>query len=72
MTTATHNMYLETDLSKIKQLAAKREDENFRFRAFLKVKDSNEVDSIVHRLHEKYVSLRSLSDCLQSDGGVEG
>jgi len=44
-------MYLETNLSKIKQKADEREDENFRFRSFLKGKDSGKVDNIVHRLH---------------------
>ena len=56
-------MYLETDLIKIKQLAAKREDENYRFRAFLKGKDGKNVDSIVHQLHEKYVSLIDCTTC---------
>jgi len=46
-------MYLETNLSKIKQKAAEREDENFRFRAFLKSKDSDKVDEIVHQLHKE-------------------
>ena len=56
-------MYLETDLIKIKQLAAEREDENYCFRAFLKEKDGKKVDSIVHRLHEKYVSLIDCTTC---------
>jgi len=46
-------MYLETNLSKIKQRAAERENENFRFRAFLKGKDSDKVDKIVHQLHKE-------------------
>jgi len=46
-------MHLETDLSKIKRLADIREDENFRFRTFLKGKDSVKIDSIVHRLHKE-------------------
>jgi len=37
-------MYLETDLIKIKQLATEHEDENYRFRAFLKEKDGKKVD----------------------------
>jgi Fe-S-cluster containining protein len=56
-------MYLETNLLKIKQLAAKREDENFRFRTFLKGKDPDKVDGIVHRLHEKYTSLIDCTTC---------
>lgn len=47
------NNYIETDLSKIKHLASIRENENIRFRIFLKGKDSDKVDSIVHRLHEE-------------------
>jgi len=46
-------MYLETNLSKIKQKAAEREDENYRFRTFLKGKDSDKVDEIVHHLHKE-------------------
>ena len=49
-------MPLETNLSKIKQIAAEREDENFRFRTFLKGKDAEKVDSVVHRLHTKITS----------------
>ena len=46
-------MYLETNLLKIKQIATEREDENFRFRAFLKGKDGDKVDEIVHQLHKE-------------------
>ena len=56
-------MPLETNLSKIKKIAAKREDENFRFRAFLKGKDSKEVDSVVHQLHTKIASQIDCSLC---------
>ncbi|MDR1130630.1 MAG: YkgJ family cysteine cluster protein [Prevotellaceae bacterium] len=48
-------MYIETNLLKIKKLADIREDENYRFRAFLKSRDSKKVDSIVHRLHEEII-----------------
>ena len=44
---------METDLSKIKHLASIRENENMRFRTFLKGKDGDKVDVIVHRLHEE-------------------
>ena len=47
-----HN-YLETNLLKIKRLADIREDENYRFRAFLKGKDFDKIDKIVHRLHDE-------------------
>jgi len=46
-------MHLETDLLKIKQFAAKRENENFRFRVFLKGKDGDKIDEIVHQLHKE-------------------
>ena len=46
-------MYLETNLSKIEHLASVRENENIRFRTFLKSKDGVKVDSIVHRLHDE-------------------
>jgi len=47
------NHQIETDLSKIQRLASFREDENFRFRTFLKGKDNAKTDEIVHRLHEE-------------------
>jgi Fe-S-cluster containining protein len=48
-----NNNDIETDLSRIEQLAALREDENFRFRSYLKGKDSDQVDRIVHGLHRE-------------------
>ena len=47
------NNHIETDLLKIKRFASIREKENIRFRTFLKGKDSDKVDSIVHRLNEE-------------------
>jgi Fe-S-cluster containining protein len=49
-------IYIETDLSKIKQLATIRENENIRFRTFLKSKDGVELDCIVHQLHKDIVA----------------
>ena len=48
-----NNRHLETNLSKIQQIASVREDENYRFRRFLKSKESDKVDKIVHRLHDE-------------------
>jgi len=48
-----NNQRLETNLSEIQHLAAIREDENFRFRKFLKNRDGVKVDKIVHRLHDE-------------------
>ena len=45
--------HIERDLSKIKHLASIRENENIRFRTFLKGQDNAKVDKIVHRLHEE-------------------
>ena len=56
-------IYPETDLSKIKQIAAQREDENYRFRTFLKCKDEAKVDRIVHRLHAEIVPLIDCTLC---------
>ena len=47
------NYYLETNLLKIKQLASIRENENIRFRLFLKGKDFDRIDRIAHRLHKE-------------------
>jgi Fe-S-cluster containining protein len=44
--------FVETDISKIKALSKRNEDENWEFRAFLKESDmsSEEMDRIVHKL----------------------
>ena len=47
------NHHIETNLSEIQHLASIREDENYRFRRFLKSKESDKVDRIVHRLHDE-------------------
>jgi Fe-S-cluster containining protein len=47
------NYKLETDLLKINHLASIRADENYRFRRFLKGKESDKIDRIVHRLHDE-------------------
>ena len=49
------NHPFETNLLNIKNLASVREDENYRFRIFLKNKDSEKVDRIVHRLHDEII-----------------
>jgi Fe-S-cluster containining protein len=56
-------MYLERDLSKIRQLAARREDENYRFRKFLKCRDRKKTDNIVHRLHAQITPLIDCTSC---------
>ena len=44
---------METDLEKIKKLAKERDEENWKFRTFLKGCDSKEIDSLVHKLYKK-------------------
>jgi len=51
-----------TDPERVRQLAAQREDENWRFRSFLKAADLSirRIDSIVHRHYE---DVRAQIDC---------
>ena len=44
---------LELDLEKIEHLGRIREDENFRFRNFLKGHNARKIDLLVHRLNEE-------------------
>jgi uncharacterized protein len=69
--------YLETDLEKIKQLALLRKEENAHFRTFLKNRNGQKIDLLVHRLNEAIAPridctacgqcCRSLSPCLTGD-----
>ncbi|MDR1120500.1 MAG: YkgJ family cysteine cluster protein [Dysgonamonadaceae bacterium] len=56
-------MYIETNLSKIKQFAAIRKNENIRFRTFLKGEDGKEIDSIVHRMHKEITAQIDCAAC---------
>jgi len=53
---------METDLNRIKELSEKKEDENWKFRSFLKVCNipSEKIDSIVRKL---YWQVSSQIDC---------
>ena len=55
--------YLETNLLKIRYFSEEREDENFRFRKFLKNKDREKVDKIVHRLHAQITRQIDCASC---------
>ena len=55
--------YIETDLYKIETLAKLREDENWRFRSFLKGKNGHKVDVIVHRLNEEISAKIDCTKC---------
>ena len=54
---------METDLIKIKNQAKGKEDENWRFRAFLKNCDDTVIDSIVHKLFEKVSKAIDCTSC---------
>ena len=56
-------MELELDLEVIKRLGREREIENFDFRAFLKGKEIDEVDEVVHRLHDEIVAQIDCTEC---------
>lgn len=55
-------MHIETNLRKIEELAQKREDENWKFRSFLKASSipSEELDAIVRDL---YTEVAAAIDC---------
>jgi len=45
---------METNLNKIKIMAPKMENENWKFRTFIKGYENTEkLDAIVHRFHQK-------------------
>ena len=58
-------MIVETDLKKIKQIAKKKEDENWNFRSFLKGYDIEieELDAIVHRLFDQISKEIDCTEC---------
>lgn len=59
---------METNLEKIKELSKRKEDENWKFRSFLKWTDIPErrIDSIVHGLYQeasKVINCRTCANC---------
>ena len=58
-------MEIETDLKVIKELAEKREDENWDFRRFLKGyhMDLEEMDEIVHGFYEQVIEEIDCREC---------
>jgi Fe-S-cluster containining protein len=54
------NYKIELDLNKIEQLGKLRENENIRFRSFLKGLDHEKIDRIVHRLN---IEISNQIDC---------
>ncbi len=47
---------VETDLNKIRYWAQKREDQNFRFRTFLKGQDDHKIDRLAHQINKEVES----------------
>jgi len=68
-TTRTSGNYegvrIETDVDRVKELAARREDENWQFRVFLKGIDlsTEQLDAIVHRYSEEVSRQVDCSAC---------
>ena len=58
-------MKVEIDLEKIKLIGKQKEDENWRFRSFLKGLDieEEELDKIVHQLNEEVTSQIDCTKC---------
>lgn len=56
---------IETDLSKIRQLAEENEEENWEFRSFLKSTDylTEEIDRVVHKLYQQVSSKVDCTKC---------
>ena len=54
---------LELNIEKISRISKQKENENYRFRSFLKGQDSDKVDEIVHRLNKEIVEDINCADC---------
>ena len=54
---------MELDLNIIKKNSEIRENENLRFRSFLKGQDSKTIDKIVHRLYENVLDFIDCTEC---------
>lgn len=54
---------VEMDLSKIEKLSIRKENENFKFRAFLRGFEPSEVDRIVHRLNRSVSRAIDCTEC---------
>ena len=52
-----------TDLERIKLYAEKYKDENWDFRSWLKMQDTDKVDEMVHQLNRKYSAAIDCTAC---------
>jgi len=57
------NYKLETNLNYIHKQAVIREDENYRFRRYLKSQSADKIDKIVHRLHHEITRRIDCTTC---------
>lgn len=58
-----HRMELETNLDRIRSRAEELEEENWSFRTYLKSRDEEEIDGIVHRLYEEVADAVDCTQC---------
>jgi Fe-S-cluster containining protein len=56
-------MHIETDLDTIKRNAGLREDQNYRFRTYLKGQDGDRLDKQVHELYDLVVKQIDCTQC---------
>jgi Fe-S-cluster containining protein len=54
---------IEIDLSRIQQLSAERDDENWEFRSWLKQYAPDDIDGLVKTLSQKYFALIDCTQC---------
>jgi len=54
---------IEIDLSRIQQLSQERDDENWRFRSWLKQHAPDDIDDLVKALSRKYFALIDCKEC---------
>jgi len=54
---------METDLRKIKNIARKKEDQNWEFRTFLKGYSTEDLDLIVHSINDRVLSQIDCKNC---------
>ncbi|MDL5502639.1 MAG: YkgJ family cysteine cluster protein, partial [Candidatus Methanoperedens sp.] len=56
---------METDIDKIKKISRQKEEENWKFRSFLKMCDISDekIDSVVHKLYRDIVSEIDCQKC---------
>lgn len=56
-------MFLELDIEKMERISQQKENENYRFRSFLKGQDDEKIDRIVSRLHKDISGLIDCTTC---------